>query len=251
MVDILHTVKRGDNLTKIGRKYGFDNPGPIFHYHKNNNLFKVKKRTSDKIFPGDKIYVPLHPKAIEKRIEKKRELIKDFGRFKTKISREELKNKKEIDNLFGKIDLAFAFLSFGSGIKKISKEAIKKGTEASTTKIVAQAAVTSKDIYAALNGPEYQDNGHKLGLRFFNAINDFTTIFSGGLKSMTNVTFWASAYGAFKDGNWDAFLYGTDGVHGKSVENMNNEFRKMTFHLDIQIASLERQKGASFYQKRI
>jgi hypothetical protein len=57
MADILYTVSQGDTLTTIAREHQVDNWRTIY-YAPNNADFRRKRPNPDKIFPGDKLFVP-------------------------------------------------------------------------------------------------------------------------------------------------------------------------------------------------
>lgn len=59
-----HTVKQGENLTRIAKKYGFADYKVIYE-HPTNEAFREKRPDPNVLFPGDVINVP------EKKVDKK------------------------------------------------------------------------------------------------------------------------------------------------------------------------------------
>ena len=52
----VHVVKRGEWLSKIGKKYGIS--WRTLYYHPTNEAFRKKRPNPDKIYPGDKLVIP-------------------------------------------------------------------------------------------------------------------------------------------------------------------------------------------------
>ncbi len=77
-----YTVKGGDNLTKIAKQFGFDNPGPIHSYPPNNSLFR--NRSPNQIRPGEKLRVPFHPDLLRKIIATSNHLASEISKDTTK-----------------------------------------------------------------------------------------------------------------------------------------------------------------------
>lgn len=60
---IVHVVKQGDTLIKIGLRYGFKNPGPIY----NHPLNKRKLRSPHQLPTGTKLIIPPTQDGLRKR----------------------------------------------------------------------------------------------------------------------------------------------------------------------------------------
>jgi len=54
----IHIVQRGENLSKIARRYGLPNWQAIYYQSPENDGFRNARKNPNLIYPGDRIYIP-------------------------------------------------------------------------------------------------------------------------------------------------------------------------------------------------
>lgn len=118
-------VQKGDTLTSIGERFGYENPGPIYYFSLNSSLFKKRKKSGNLILSGDKLCVPWHPRQLYKMSATYKHLIENIRNFKKKELNRLNKEFNKIDNFLNMTDLLSIFALQASSITMLSTKIIK------------------------------------------------------------------------------------------------------------------------------
>jgi hypothetical protein len=234
MLHLEHITKKGDNLTKIGKIYGYDNPGPIYYFPPNQPLFSQRKHKGDLIHPGDTILIPWHPNNLDKAIVTSKHLIQEIKRTEGQLIRQEIKSKNEIDDYLKIIDAIWFIIGSTSSLVELGLKSTISSKEALSWLIEGRIDILSTFVVDSPHEPK----------------RDFRFYIRHGLGPDTP-SYWASVYAAIQTGDLDLYLYGTTVPHQKNVERIINHAKTDVLKLQQRITELERQKSMSFYHKRI
>lgn len=234
----VYAVKKGDNLTAIGRKWGYENPGPIVAYPDNQKKFK--QRSPDLIFPGEQFAIPWHPDLLRKVIATSKYLAGETTRHATKLIHEQSANKRDLEDFLGKIDAINFLANLGVGLASLTVQGAK-GTMTSKEVLlwlvesrVSQAASITTMVVPAPQAPK----------------KDFKFYVRHTLGPW-NPSFWASVYVAAKEKDVDIYLYGADATRYKTAMQIKRQADADIARLNQKTAAAQRQLAMTFYNSRI
>lgn len=236
-----YIVQRGDNLTKIGRKYGFENPGPIAAFPENQRLFQSQRRSADLIYPGDLLYIPWTYEQLERCIQTSEHLIREVTAFNIRLIQEQIKDKRELEDYMKKIDALNFLAGMGVGIASLTAQGVKgiemTSKEALVWLLESRATIAGNITTMTVPTPQ----GPKRDYRFYvrHALGPW------------NPSFWAEVAMAIKTGDIDIYLYGAGTIAEKTVQKIKRQADKDIQKLKDKINACRTQQAMSFYRKRI
>lgn len=234
-----YRVRGGDNLTRIAKARGFDNPGPIVAYPENRLFFRT--RSPNLIRPGDAFLLPYHPDLLRKIVATSELLIAEVTKSAAELIREETRSKKEIDDFLFKIDAVNFLANVGVSIGSLTAQGAKAG-EMSADDLVKWFAESRTSIgggVATMTIPA--PSAPKRDFRFF----------VRHTLGPWNPSYWTTLYGAIRDGDLDLYLYGTDAVTHRNALKIKAQADKDIERLRKRANDARTQLGQPFYKHRI
>jgi hypothetical protein len=121
----VYQVKVGDNLTSIARAHGFDNPGPIWGYPPNRQLFGG--RSPNQIRPNERIHIPYPRGLLTKIIATAQYLIAETTQDATRLISQSQADKRQLEDFLFKIDAINFLASVGAGIGSLAAHGLRGG----------------------------------------------------------------------------------------------------------------------------
>jgi hypothetical protein len=234
-----YQVKPGDNLSKVARTKGFDNPGPIVAYPPNASFFR--SRSPNMLRPAESFLIPYHPDLLRKIIATSEYLIVEVVKSTKAIIGQEVRNKQQIDEFLFKMDAINFLASIGVGVAQLSAKGIR-GVEMSADEVVqwfVNSRINIASNVATLSIPA--PSAPKQDFKFFvrHALGPW------------NPSYWATVYGAIKEGDLDLYLYGTDALTHRNAVAIKAQADKDIEKLKQRITEARAQLGQPFYSRRI
>jgi hypothetical protein len=234
-----YTVKSGDSLAKIGKAYGFANPGPIVAYPPNSQRFLNKSPSL--IHPNEKFVVPWHPDLLHKYIATCQHLMSEVTKTATRLIKEQMHNKKELDDFLFLIDAANFLAGAAVGIGSLAVQGMKGAEMSSKEALIwlaeSRASLASGVTTMVVPSPTAPRKDFKFWVR--HSLGPW------------NPSFWASVVTAIQEKDVDIYLYGSDAVAYKTSQRIKQQADRDLASLKEKIAAADSQLGGSFYQKKI
>lgn len=234
-----YKIKWGDTLSRIGRKFGYSNAGPIYAYPLNNQFFK--KKSPNDIKAGQQIYIPYHPDLLRKIISTSEFLIEDTIKFMKSMLRRESIEADRIKNYLVQMDVISCIGTIVVSLASFSIQA-------------ARGTVTSSQALKWLlldHEPGLWGNVTTLVVPSpSKPKRDFRFLVRHTLGPWSP-SYWVHLWLAFKDKDEELFLFGTDAI----VIRNKNAIKKQAY-ADIEklrraIITARTQLSMPFYSRRI
>lgn len=236
----VYTVRTGDNLGTIARSRGYDNPGPIVAYPPNRGLFP-QNYTPNVVHAGLQLLIPWHPDLLRKLIATSDYLIRETATFATRLIQEQIRNKSEIDDFLLRIDALNFLTSLLAGIGYLAvvgaRGAEMSSSEALTWLIDSRAGIASNITTIVVPSPTTPRRDFRYFVRH--------------TLGPWNPSYWASVIEAYKEGDVDIYLYGTDAVAYKNSLRIKQQADRDIDQLCAKVAAARQQLGMPFYNDRI
>ena len=236
----LYKVKSGDNLSRIAKAHGLQNPGPIVAYPPNQAYFR--RRSPDLIHPGDRILIPYCPDLLTKIMATSQHLASEIAKTATRLINQQQSSKKKLQEFLFMIDaanfLASMAVSIGTlaaqgarGAEMTSKEALMWLAD---YKAAQAGGIISTFVVPAPRSPK----------------KDFK-FFVRHTLGPWNPSFWASVWVAVQEGDVDIYLYGPDATAYKTAQRIKKQADADIAKLNDRMAEARRQLAMPFYKHRI
>jgi hypothetical protein len=242
-----HYIARGNSvseLTEIARSHGYDNPGPIVCFPPNSNIFPPAASPVS-LPPKAQVLIPWHPNVLRKLIATEQYLIVEVTKSALELMEEQHQSKEEMEQFLGMIDAVCMLIQMGRGIGFLVHEA--------ATEALKGASMTSKQLVAWFITSRIETAVAITTLAIpapSEPKRDFRFVIRMTLGP-TTPSYWASAWAAWKSGDFDTFLYGPAAIEYKT----NLQIKR---HSDIEIGRLrnklkeaQQQIGMPFYAARV
>ncbi len=234
-----YTVKRGDNLTKIGKEFGFSNPGPIVAY--GPNLARFRGKSPNLIYPNEKFLIPWRRDLLQKYVATCKHLISEVAKNATKLINEQMHSKKELDEFLMLIDAANLLASTAVGIGFLVRQGAK-GVEMSSKEAMRWLLDDRALLYAgvatlAIPTPTAPKKDFKFYVR--HSLGPW------------NPSFWASVVVAYKEKDVDLYLYGSDATAYKASMKIKTQAESDIARLQQNVAAAESQMLQAFSHNKI
>lgn len=234
-----YLVKPGDNLTRIGKAYGYSNPGPIVAYPQNAHHFRSK--SPDLIYPNDKFFIPWQRDLLQKYIVTCKNLINEVAKGASQLIDEQIRNKKQLDDFLFLIDAANFLAGAAVGIGSLAVQGMK-GVEMSSKEAVlwlveSRASLGSGVATMVIPAPTAPKKDFKFWVR--HSLGPW------------NPSFWASVVTAIKEKDVDIYLYGSDATTYKTSLRIKQQADSDIATLKRKLSEAESQLNQSFYNHRI
>ena len=234
-----YTVKRGDNLTKIGKQFGFSNPGPIVAYSPNQSRFRGK--SPDLLNPSEKLLIRGGKTCCRKYVATCKHLMNEVAKDATKLINEQMHDKKELDKFLTLIDALNLLASTAVGIGLLARQGAK-GVEMSSKEAIrwfldGRAALSSGVATLAIPTPTAPKKDFKFYVRH--------------TLGPWNPSFWASVITAYQEGDVDLYLYGSDATAHKMSMKIKQQAEGDIAKLRQKVSTAESQMKQPFYNNKI
>jgi len=234
-----YAVKKNDNLTKIGKSWGFANPGSIFAYPPNKPAFKG--RTAHHIRPGDKFLIPYSPESLRKIISTSEYLAADVAKSAKKLIAEQHANKKDLESFLFKVDAVNFLASMGVGIGSLAAKGAKgaemSGKEALIWLAESRATLASNIATLSISAPQAPRRNFKFWVRH--------------TLGPWNPSYWASVVTAIKEKDLDLYLYGADATTHKAVMKITKQANADIKKMQTRAQEARKQLAMPFYKHRV
>lgn len=234
-----YAVKRGDNLTKIGKPWGFSNPGPIFKYPPNQSTFKG--RTADQLRPGDRLMVPYPPESLKKIVATSRHLAADVARSAKKLIAEQHANQKQLEQFLFKVDAVNFLASLGVSIGALSVQGAKGAQMSSKEALLwlaeSRASIASNIATFCIRAPQAPRRDFRFWVR--HSLGPW------------NPSYWASVVTAIKEKDLDVYLYGAGATTHKAVTKITRQANSDIKKMEARASEARRQLAMPFYRHRV
>jgi hypothetical protein len=234
-----YIVKRGDNLTKIGKEFGFANPGPIVAYTPNQARFRGK--SPDLIYPNERLLIPWRRDLLQKYVATCKHLMSEVAKDATKLINEQMHNKKDLDQFLTLIDAVNLLASTAVGIGMLVRQGAR-GVEMSSKEAIkwlldSRAALAGGVTTLAIPTPTAPKKDFKFYVRH--------------TLGPWNPSFWASVYVAIQEKDVDLYLYGSDATAYKTSVKIKTQAESDIANLKQKVAAAESQMNEPFYNHKI
>jgi hypothetical protein len=178
---------------------------------------------------------------LQKIIATSEHLILDVAKSATDLMRQERRQKQEIDDFLVKIDAMNFLANIGVGIGSLSVSGAR-GVEMSADDVVkwfVESRVSIASNVTTLTVPA--PSAPKRDFRFFvrHALGPW------------NPSYWASVYGAIREGDLDVYLYGTDAITHRNAVRIKSQADKDIDRLRQRVTAARGQLNQPFYSQRI
>lgn len=235
----VYSIKPGDNLTVIGRKWGFQNPGPIYNYPRNR--FLLRNRSPDLIYPGETVFIPWHPDLLQKVIATSNHLITTIKADAAKLISEQYSNKKKLEQFLFKIDAVNFLASIGSSIGSLVVKGAR-GVEMTSKEVLlwlidSRVSMGSSMATMVIPSPQAPKRDFKYYVR--HALGPW------------NPSYWASFWTAIVEKDVDIFLYGADATAYKASGMIKKQAERDIGKLKRKVMEARQQFDMSFYKHRV
>jgi len=249
-----YRIQAGDNLTKVGRAKGFDNPGPIVAYPPNATFFRG--RSLDMMRVGEQFLIPYRPDLLRQIIRTSQELIPQVAQMAKELMDAEKRNKKTLENFLMAIDA----INFVAGLgASLGMQSAKSAAAAS------RAAGAGADDAARMAEQSADD--------ILKWLKETSTSVAGGTTTMVvpaptapkqdfsfwvrhtlgpwNPSYWTSVFAAVKENDLDLYLYGADAVTYRNCKKIQEQADEDIDRLKQKMQAAEQQLTMPFYSHRI
>jgi len=236
-------VARGNDvneLTTIGRKYGYDNPGPIVAFPPNRACFP-RSASPGAVRTGTRLLIPWHPNLLRKLVVTQEHLASEVASRARELIEEQPANKEELEHFLILIDSVCMLANVGKGIGELVAHGAKHGemTAAQMVNWFLNSRLEIASDITTLSVPA--PSQPKKDFRFFirHTLGPWTP------------SFWASVYGAIRSGDVDTYLYGPAAIEYQTKMNIKRQADADISHLRAKIQDAKQQLSMPFYGARI
>lgn len=234
-----YTVTRGDTLTKIGKRYGYDNPGPIVAYPPNAERFRGK--SPDLIYPQERFLIPWHPSLLWKYIATTKYLIESVQRGAAGDLQDLQRSKEKLDEFLMKIDAVNFLSNTFVGIGSLAVQGMK-GVEMSSGQALrwlldSRVAIAADMATMGISDPTVPKRDFRFYLR--HALGPW------------NPSYWASVWAAVKERKLDIYLYGSNAIIYEQAASIRRQAENDIAKLHRRLVEAESQVSQKFYMSRI
>lgn len=234
----LYIVKPGDNLTNIGKQFGFLNPGPIVVFPPNANQFRNK--SPDLIYSKDKLLIPWHRNLLRNYITSCKQQINEVSNKAGKLINKQMKRKKEFDQFLTLID----GLNFLANVGVSTTLLIRQGCKG----VISSKAVS---IWLLDHSTSNISSITTLAIPTPAAPKKDFKFYVRHTLGPWNPSFWASVIIAYQENDWDIYLYGSDAIAHKRILKIKKQAETDIYNLKKIIADAEKQNAKKFYNHRL
>lgn len=236
--EFVHTVKRGENLSKIGRLYGLSNPGPIATHPDNKVLFY--KNRNFVIHPGDKLTIPWPEEKLRKFRDLLTRLIADGEATTQRLTASLLADRREVERIENNADIAAFLLTLGVGVGALTAKGLKGASMTNSEAI--QWLVTDRLLMGhSIASMTVRPSGDSRIWRFIKR----------SALGFMSPSYYSSLYLAIRENDFDIAADGNTVPIDKAIRTIKTENDRMNARLRQKRTEVEAQMGASYYRNRI
>jgi hypothetical protein len=225
-------------LFRVCKSHGYDNPGPIIAYPPNQSVFNTRQ-TPGKLPPGAQVLIPWHPTVLRKLIATSEFLAIEFAKDATRIIESQQGDKEDLERFLIKVDSVCLLINMGKSLTQLITEAKEGMTAAQAVAWFANSRLDlGKDIATlAIPAPDSPKRDFKWVVR--HTLGPWTP------------SFWASVYAAIKEGDSDIYSFGPAAETYKTKLRIKTEADRYIGVLRMRIAEARQQLGMPFYNHRV
>jgi hypothetical protein len=238
----IYKVKAGDTLYALGKKRGFDNPGPIVAFPANAALFRTPM-SPNQLAINTTLRIPWHPSVLQKLIATSEFLIDDTADFTKELLEKEKKSHEDLEDFLFKIDAVNMIAQIGVSITSLGVEYVEKGYELTNKEVIKWLLAENRphlilgDVVPMVADPKEPKKDFKFYMR--HAFGPWTP------------SYWASVWAAASSGDMDVWLYGSSVIEQRNAYKIQAQADRDIAKLKEKIENLKWQLALPCYAYRI
>lgn len=235
----VYRVQLNDNLTKIGRAFGYTNPGPIHAYPPNQGL--LRGRSPNLLRPGETLMVPYHPDLLRKIVATSRHLIDVAMQSAATLTQQAEVRKQDLEQFLMKIDAINFLANLGVGIGALAAQGIKGAEMSSKDALLwlldSRASIGAGVTTMVVPAPQEPRRDFRFWVR--HALGPW------------NPSYWASVVTAIRTGDVDVYLHGAGATTYREKLQIKQQADADIQRLQARIQAAEQQLAGAWYRARI
>jgi len=199
---------------------------------------------------GDKLYVPYTQRHLKQLIDLSMRMIVSATIELAKLLKKQHLEQDEFESFLLKIEAISILANVGAGLARgaaLTSTALKATSVAKTTEVAGEAlnwiAFEGGKTSAEILGMAIEaSKAPKKGIIFYLRHSPI-----GWLSP----TYWASLWAAVSEHEWEAFLYGAEGVAHKRAEELTRQTLRYVNDLNSKIGWMRYQMASPIYDYRV